>query len=37
MDSIIIEIRGAEGGADSKLLTKDMMETYIRVAQKWHL
>ena len=30
MQEIIIEIRDAEGGEDSKLLVKDMAEIYIR-------
>ncbi|MHA2426985.1 MAG: PCRF domain-containing protein [Candidatus Hermodarchaeia archaeon] len=34
MDSIIIEIRGAEGGTDSKLLAKDMAEVYIKASER---
>lgn len=37
MDSIIIEIRGAEGGTDSKLLAKDMLEVYIKAAKRRRL
>ena len=31
---IIIEIRDAEGGEDSKLLVDDMLDIYLRYAQK---
>lgn len=34
MDSIIVEIRSAEGGTDSKLLAKDMLEVYIKAANR---
>lgn len=34
MESIIIEIRGAEGGEDSKLLVKDMLSAYYKAAQR---
>ncbi len=30
MEEIIIEIRDAEGGEDSKLLVKDMADIYLR-------
>ncbi len=33
-NSIIVEIRSAEGGKDSKLLVKDMLGTYEKVAQR---
>ncbi len=33
MKEIIIEIRAAEGGNDSKLLVKDLMDIYIRSAK----
>jgi protein subunit release factor A len=33
MNSIIIEIRAAEGGTDSKLLVKDLMNIYIKSAK----
>ena len=29
----VIEIRGAEGGEDSKLFVKDMAQAYIKFAQ----
>lgn len=32
MESIIIEIRAAEGGDDAKLLVEDHAGTYLRVA-----
>lgn len=31
---IIIEIRDAEGGEDSKLLVEDMLDIYLRYATK---
>lgn len=31
--TIILEIRSAEGGADSKLLVKDMAAMYIKAAK----
>ena len=34
MNSIIVEIRGAEGGDHSKLLVKDMATTYRKVCEK---
>ena len=34
MDSIIIEIKAAEGGMDSKFLVKDMLSAYIKAAQR---
>jgi protein subunit release factor A len=34
MRSIIIEIRAAEGGDDSKLLVKDQYNIYQRMAAK---
>ena len=30
----IIEIRSAEGGADSKLFVKDLAQAYIKFSQK---
>lgn len=32
MDSILIEIRAAEGGQDSKLLVNDFLDVYSKVA-----
>ena len=34
MESIIVEIRAAEGGDDSKLLVEDMTKIYIKAASK---
>lgn len=34
MCNLIIEIRSAEGGADSKLLVKDMLAAYEKAAQR---
>ena len=33
METIVLEIRSAEGGADSKLLVKDMAAMYIKAAR----
>jgi len=32
MESIIIEIRSAEGGEDSKLLVEDMCKIYVKAG-----
>lgn len=32
MESVIIEIRAAEGGADAKLLVRDQLTVYARAA-----
>lgn len=32
-ESIILEIRAAEGGSDSKLLVKDLLDIYIKSAK----
>lgn len=32
MESVIVEIRAAEGGADAKLLCKDMLTIYTKVG-----
>lgn len=34
MDSVIIEIRAAEGGADSKLLCEDMLRAYVKAGDR---
>lgn len=34
MQTIVLEIRSAEGGEDSKLLVSDMADIYIRSANK---
>lgn len=33
-DTIVLELRAAEGGQDSKLITEDMAAMYIKAAQK---
>lgn len=33
MESILIEIRAAEGGADAKLLVIDQLAAYVKAAQ----
>jgi protein subunit release factor A len=33
MEQIIIEIRAAEGGADSKLLVQDLKDIYLKTAR----
>jgi len=37
VNSVIIEIRAAEGGEDAKLLAKDMLKIYIKVAERRRL
>lgn len=32
--NVIVEIRAAEGGADAKLLMRDMMEIYLKAAAR---
>ena len=32
--SIIVEIKGAEGGKHAKLLVLDMLEVYLKAAQR---
>ena len=32
MESLVLEIRSAEGGQDAKLLVEDMMAIYIKVG-----
>lgn len=34
MESLLIEIRGAEGGEDAKLLVLDHFRVYAKVAQR---
>lgn len=34
MDTVIVEIKGAEGGADAKLLVEDMLRAYINACTK---
>jgi protein subunit release factor A len=33
MEQIIIEIRAAEGGSDSKLLVQDLKDIYLKTAR----
>jgi len=35
--SIIVEIRAAEGGDDSKLLVEDQLGIYLKAASREHL
>ena len=37
MDKIVVEIRDAEGGDDSKLLVREMVRAYTNVAARRHL
>ena len=37
MDTVIVEIRAAEGGADAKLLVEDQFAIYARLADRRHL
>ena len=32
MESVVLEIKAAEGGADAKLLVQDMLTVYAKVA-----
>jgi protein subunit release factor A len=34
MESVIIELRAAEGGEDSKLLVVDQSRAYVRAAER---
>jgi len=34
MESVIIEIRSAEGGDDAKLLVLDQFRTYVKVSDR---
>lgn len=34
MESIMLEIRSAEGGDDSKLLVRDLLTTYIKAGSR---
>lgn len=37
METLIVEIRAAEGGADAKLLVYEQLNIYHRLAQREHL
>jgi len=37
MQSIVIEIKAAEGGDDAKLLVEDMLGVYVKVAVRERL
>ncbi len=37
MESVLIEIRAAEGGADAKLLVRDQLAVYARAAVRGRL
>jgi protein subunit release factor A len=34
MESVLIEIRSAEGGEDAKLLVRDQLAIYVKVAAR---
>lgn len=34
MESVLVEIRAAEGGDDAKLLVKDQLGIYLKFAQR---
>lgn len=34
MESVVIEIRAAEGGEDARLLVRDHLTTYVKVAER---
>jgi len=36
-EQIVIEIRAAEGGADSKLLVRDQLSAYMKAADRGRL
>jgi protein subunit release factor A len=37
MDSVIVEIRSAEGGEDAKLLVNDQLHAYCKAAERRYL
>lgn len=37
MDTVIVEIKAAEGGADSRLLVADMLDVYVSAAVRRRL
>lgn len=37
MSSLIVEIRAAEGGNDSKMLVQTQLDIYYKVAQRYRL
>lgn len=37
MESIVVEIRSAEGGRDSELLVKDQLKLYVKWAERRNL
>lgn len=37
MESVLVEIRAAEGGTDAKLLVNDMLGVYVKVAERSRL
>lgn len=34
MESVVVEIRAAEGGEDARLLVKDHLTTYVKAAER---
>jgi len=37
MESVVIEIRAAEGGSDAKLLVQDHLSAYVKAADRGRL
>ncbi len=37
MESIVVELRAAEGGADAKLLVLDQLAVYVKAAHRHEL
>lgn len=37
MESVVIEIRAAEGGTDAKLLCEDMLTAYVKAGERERL
>lgn len=37
MESILVELRAAEGGADAKLLVVDQLAAYVKAAHRHEL
>lgn len=37
MESVVVEIRAAEGGQDAKLLVTDVLSAYIKAADRRRL
>lgn len=37
MENVVVEIRAAEGGEDSKLLVRDQLAVYVKAADRGRL